>query len=145
MCMYMCPTLNSFRDRAISMYSWKIVAKGMLCIVSNIGIYCSSDKVGIFYPVQYIIQNSTVNSHALLQIVQEHGVLLVWVHHNFYLCCRYHPLFDRTICLGYPLLFCALHPSSNPINKNLKGRSRSKWRTILVAKSKLLYSEIDFS
>ena len=64
MCMYMCPTLNSFRDGAISIYSWKIFAKGLLCIVYNIGIYCSSDKVGIFYPVQYIIQNSTFNNHA---------------------------------------------------------------------------------
>jgi len=63
--MYMCPTLNSFRDRAISLYICKIIAKGLLRIVSNIGIYCSSDKVGTFYPLQYIIQNSTVNSHAL--------------------------------------------------------------------------------
>jgi hypothetical protein len=35
------------------------------CIVSNIGIYCSSDKVGTVYPVQYIFENSTVNISAL--------------------------------------------------------------------------------
>ena len=61
----MCPTPNSFRDRAILLYICKIVAKVLLRIVSNIGIYCPSDKVSIFYPLQYIIQNSTVNSHAL--------------------------------------------------------------------------------
>jgi hypothetical protein len=44
--MYMCPIPNGFRDRAISLYSSKIVdKKDKLPTVSNTGIYCSSDKV----------------------------------------------------------------------------------------------------
>jgi hypothetical protein len=44
---YVCPIPNCFQDRVISLYSSKIVAKKeILRIVSNIGIYCSSDKVG---------------------------------------------------------------------------------------------------
>jgi hypothetical protein len=43
----MCPVPNGFRDRAISLYSPKTVdKKEILRTVSNIGIYCSSDKVG---------------------------------------------------------------------------------------------------
>jgi hypothetical protein len=50
--MYMCPIPNSFRDRAISLYSSKIVdKKEILRTVSNTGIYCSSDKVGTVYLV----------------------------------------------------------------------------------------------
>jgi hypothetical protein len=50
--MYMCPTLKGFRDRAISLYSSKIVAKKeILRIFSNTGIYCPSDKVGTVYLV----------------------------------------------------------------------------------------------
>jgi hypothetical protein len=45
--MYMCPIPNCFRDRNISLYSSKIVdKKEILSTVSNIGIYCSSDRVG---------------------------------------------------------------------------------------------------
>jgi hypothetical protein len=50
--MYMCPIPNGFRDKAISLYSSKIVdKKDMLHTVSNTGIYCSSDKVGGVYLV----------------------------------------------------------------------------------------------
>ena len=63
-CMYMCPIPNGFRDRAVSLYSCKIVDKEILRIDSNIGIYCSSDKVGMVYVVQYIFENSTVNINA---------------------------------------------------------------------------------
>jgi hypothetical protein len=50
--MYTCPILNGFRDRAISLYSPKIVDKNeILRTVSNTGIYCSSDKVGTVYLV----------------------------------------------------------------------------------------------
>jgi hypothetical protein len=62
---YVCPIPNGFRDRVISLYSRKIVDKEILRIVCNIGIYCSNDKVGTFYPVQYIFENSTVNISAL--------------------------------------------------------------------------------
>jgi hypothetical protein len=41
--MYMCPIPNGFRDRAVSLYSSKIIAKKeILRTVSNTGIYCSS-------------------------------------------------------------------------------------------------------
>jgi hypothetical protein len=64
--MYMCPIPNGFRDTAISLYSSKIVdMKEILRTVSNTGIYCSSDKVGTVYLVQYIFENSTVNINAL--------------------------------------------------------------------------------
>jgi hypothetical protein len=50
--MYMCPITNGFRDRAISLYSSEIIdKKDILRTVSNIGIYCSSDKVGTVYLV----------------------------------------------------------------------------------------------
>jgi hypothetical protein len=39
--------------------------KEMLRTVSNTGIYCSSDKVGTLYLVQYVFENSTVNINAL--------------------------------------------------------------------------------
>ena len=63
--MYMCPIPNGFRGRAISLYSCKIVDKEILLIVYNIGIYCSSDKFGTFYLVQYIFENSIFNINAL--------------------------------------------------------------------------------
>jgi len=50
--MNMCPIPNVFRDRAISMYSRKIVDKKEILrvrTVSNTGIYCSSDRVGTVY------------------------------------------------------------------------------------------------
>jgi len=64
-CTYMCPIPNGFRNRAISLYSCKIVDKETLHTVSNVGIYCSKDKVGTFYLVQYIFKNSTININAL--------------------------------------------------------------------------------
>jgi hypothetical protein len=48
----MCPIPNGFRDRAVSLYSCKIVdKKEILRAVSNTGISCSSDKVGTVYLV----------------------------------------------------------------------------------------------
>jgi hypothetical protein len=46
---YMCPILNGFRDRTISLYFFKIVDKKEILLVrtvSNAGIYCSRGKVG---------------------------------------------------------------------------------------------------
>jgi hypothetical protein len=64
--MYMCPIPNGFRDRAIPLYSYKIFyKKEILRSVSNAGIYCSSDKVGTPYLVQYNFENSPVNINAL--------------------------------------------------------------------------------
>jgi hypothetical protein len=48
----MCTIPNGFRERAISLYSSKIIdKKEVLRTVSNKGIYCSSDKVGTVYTV----------------------------------------------------------------------------------------------
>jgi hypothetical protein len=50
--MYICPTPKGFRDKAVLLYSSKIVdKKEILRAVSNTGIYCSSDKVGTVYLV----------------------------------------------------------------------------------------------
>jgi hypothetical protein len=50
--MYMCPIPKDFRDRAISLYSTKIVdKKETLRTVSKTGNYCSSDKAGTVYLV----------------------------------------------------------------------------------------------
>jgi hypothetical protein len=58
----MCPIPNGFRNRAISLYSSKIVDKKELFgTLSNTGIYCSSDEVGTVY----MFENSTVNTSAL--------------------------------------------------------------------------------
>jgi hypothetical protein len=49
-CMCMCSIPNSFRDRAISLYTSKTVGKKeLLRTVSNTGIYYSSDKLGTVY------------------------------------------------------------------------------------------------
>jgi hypothetical protein len=48
--MYIYANPNGFKGRAISLYSSKIIdKKEILRTVSNTGIYCSSDKVGIVY------------------------------------------------------------------------------------------------
>jgi hypothetical protein len=66
LCTFVYPIRNGFRVTAISLYSSKIVdKKEILRTVSNIGIYCSSDKVGTVYLVPYIFENSTVNINAL--------------------------------------------------------------------------------
>jgi hypothetical protein len=50
--MYMCPIPNGFRDTDILLHSSKTVdKKEILRTVYNIGIYCSSDKVGTVYLV----------------------------------------------------------------------------------------------
>jgi hypothetical protein len=50
--MYMCLIPNGFRDRAISLYSSKIVDKTeILRTVSHTDLHCSSDKVGTVYLV----------------------------------------------------------------------------------------------
>ena len=66
-----CSILNGFRDRAISPYSCKIVDREIFPIVSNISIYCSSDKVGTVYLVQYILENSSININALFSSCED--------------------------------------------------------------------------
>jgi hypothetical protein len=64
--MYMCPIPNGFREKGISLHSSQTVdKKEILLAVSDTGIYCSSDKVGTVYPIQYIFENSTANINAL--------------------------------------------------------------------------------
>jgi hypothetical protein len=71
--MYVCPIPNGFRDRAISMYSSKTVAKKeILRTVSNTAIYCSSDKVGTVY----IVIPPPTSMHFATRV--RTGVLLVW-------------------------------------------------------------------
>jgi hypothetical protein len=82
----MCPIPNGLRDRAISLCSCKIVDKNILRIVYNIGAYCSSDKFGTFYLVQYIFETSTVNINALCNSCEDIDVLLVWVRLDVPLC-----------------------------------------------------------
>jgi len=62
------PYLEGFARWIILLYSCKIVDKVQLRTVSNIGIYCSSKKVGTVYPVQYIFENFTVNSNAICNL-----------------------------------------------------------------------------
>jgi hypothetical protein len=52
----MCPIPNGIPDRVVSLYSSKTVdKKEILRTVLNTGIFCSSDKVGTVYPVQYYV------------------------------------------------------------------------------------------
>jgi hypothetical protein len=46
---HMCHIPNGFRDTAVSLHSSKTVGRKLLHIVSNTGVYCSSDKVGTVY------------------------------------------------------------------------------------------------
>jgi hypothetical protein len=50
--LYVCPILDGFRDRDISLHSSRIVDKQeILRTVSNMSNYCSSDRVGTVYLV----------------------------------------------------------------------------------------------
>jgi hypothetical protein len=60
-----CVIFRTVAEIIISLYSPKIVKKEILRTNSNTGIYCSSNKVGTAYVVQYIFENSTVNINAL--------------------------------------------------------------------------------
>jgi len=78
--MNMCHIPNGFPVRAISMYNRKIVDKKeilRLRTVSNIGIYCSSDRE----LVQFIINVRKLHRQhqCTLQLAWRHGVLFVWV------------------------------------------------------------------
>jgi hypothetical protein len=76
--MYMCPIPNGFRDRAISLYSSKIVdKKEILRTDSNTGIYCSSYKVGTVYLVLMHFRKFHRQHHCTSELVWGNGVLLV--------------------------------------------------------------------
>jgi hypothetical protein len=81
--MYICPIPNCFRNRAVSLYSSKIVdKKEILHTVSNTGIYCSSDSSIIQFQ-KFHLQNQWT-----LQFEWGHGALLVCVHPDRPLCRR---------------------------------------------------------
>jgi hypothetical protein len=64
--MHMCPILNAFQDKVISLNSSKTVdKKKILHTVSNTSIHCSSDKVVTVYLIHYIFENSTINISSL--------------------------------------------------------------------------------
>jgi len=85
--MYMWPIPNGFRGTAISLHRWKIVdKKEILRIVSNIGIYCSSDKDGTVYLLHF--RKFYRQHQRTLQLVWGHGVLLVLVPLDVPLCGR---------------------------------------------------------
>jgi hypothetical protein len=83
--MYMCPILNGFRDRGISLKSCKIVNKEIVRIVSYIGIYCPSDKVGSLPSTKHFWKFHCQHQ-CTLQLVWGHGVLLIWWHLDVPLC-----------------------------------------------------------
>jgi hypothetical protein len=67
--MYMRPTPNGFRDRIISLYSSKIVdKKKILCIVSNADIYCSSDKGGTVYLLNFFKISPTISMQFSIRV-----------------------------------------------------------------------------
>jgi hypothetical protein len=69
---YMCPILSGLRDRAISLYNSKTVdKKEILRTVSNTGIYCSRDKVGAVYLVQYVFKISNDNINAICKSCED--------------------------------------------------------------------------
>jgi hypothetical protein len=138
----MCHIPNDFRNRAISLYSCKFVDKEISRIVSNTGIYRSSDKVGTVYLVQYIIENSTVKVSSGSTIAEAINVQHIRICECAALCTA---LLQR----------CAQHSYSVNINSyssqqtlhtdshvSYSGAVRRERRTVFGAKSKILYSEI---
>jgi hypothetical protein len=120
----MCPIPNVFRDRVISLCSCKIVDKEILLIVFNIGIYCSSDKVGTAYIVAY----NTFSKISPSTSMQFATLLRSWC--VAHLCASWHSFMLAVTSIMRSInssrvstLFCPLHSSSNPINKNRTGRS----------------------
>jgi hypothetical protein len=68
-----------FRDRPVSLYSSNfVVNEEILRAVCNTGSYCSSDKVGTVYLVQYTFENSTVNLSALCSTCEDMACRSSW-------------------------------------------------------------------
>ena len=66
----------------ISLYSCKIVDKEILCTVSNIGVYCYSDKVGAVNLVKYVFKNSELVHFFVMidTVVHQNNVTIVTCH-----------------------------------------------------------------
>ena len=139
--MYICPVPNGFWDRAISLYRCKIVDKEILCIFSSIGIYCTSDKVGTVYLVQYIFKNSTINISSGTTIaeainVQNMSLFSICEDMRCFAQHSYNAIINSHSCqLTLP----------TDSHASYSGAVRQEWRTVLGAKSKLLYSETSLS
>ena len=128
--MSMCPIPNSFRVRAAWMYSNKTVDKKEvlhLCTLSNYGIYCSSNRVGIVYKKCSKIPPST-SMHFITPVKTWRAVRLSASWRSFMQPITSGMLTSSSSRVS-TLFFCTLHSSWNPINKNLTGLSRE----ILVA------------
>jgi hypothetical protein len=117
--------------RAISLYSEKIVDKReILRTVSNIGIYCSSDKVSTVYLVQYIFGNFTVNINALCNSCE----FVISAYSAFVRMCG---IFHSTPTVSLSRVTTA--------NWRFTPTYMRDARTTLGSKSKLLYSELAVS
>lgn len=104
----MWPILNSFRERAFSQYICTIVdKKEILHTVSNTGICCTSDKVGIVYLVQYIFENSTINISVLCNMaccLSECLFTFPYVYENI------HYVIDQfVLCIHFSSVYISLH------------------------------------
>jgi hypothetical protein len=75
---YMCPIPNGFRDRAISLYSSKIVdKKDILRTVSDTGAYCYKWQSWYILPSIIHFRKFHRQHQCTLQLVWVHGLLLV--------------------------------------------------------------------
>ena len=107
----------------LSPYSCKcVVTKGILHTVSNTGIYCSSEKFGTVYLVQYIFENSTVSINAPCNACENmaccsSGGILTFL----YAVDNLHYVIKQFVSCSHFFFFCKLHSSSNSINKYLTG------------------------
>ena len=145
--MYMCPIPNVFRDRATSLYGYKTVHKQIWSIVSNIGIYCSRNEVGTVYLEQVIFENSTVNSSngtTIAEAVNLQHISIFGICEDVWQFAQHSYNVTRWFVVttnsynSQPMLHTNSHFSYS-------GAVRREGRTLLVAKSKLLYSETALS
>jgi hypothetical protein len=128
----MFPIPNDFRGRAISLYSCKIVDKWILRIVSNIGIYCSSDKFGTVYLVHFR------KFHRQHQQWHFHRISVYLAFVNVRHCAQH----SYSVTINSYNSQMTLHADSHA---SYSGAVRREWRTILGAKSKIMCSEIALS
>ena len=98
-----------------------LIRKGILPSVSNTIIYCSRDKFGTVYLVQYIFENSTVNINVPCNSYEDVMCCSPECILTFPYASDNIPLRDQAVRLLYPLFFCTLHASPKSITKHLAG------------------------
>lgn len=137
----MCPILNCFGDRGISLYICKIVdRKEILRIVSNIGDYCWSDKVGRVCLVQTFSKIPPSTSVHFAPLVRTWRVAVSsasW--RSFTLAIT---SIARSSSSSSVFTYNSQLTHHTDSHASYNGAVRRKWRTVLGAKSKLLVSEI---